>query len=250
MNTSIDLRMTYNAAGGPSFIFRQYITFAPTNGSTVLSSIDLLNDIVNSTTQTSFPAIRLGTLGNLEEGSWKQLYAKTKLVKVVIKYFPAVTMGLNQVTQTTGDVAPVANQFAQSAIMYTIPIYDNVDDIVYASGQIKTTSSKAELEDSLNKPYAKAHSIYKPWTRIMKPTNFMNYTTYGGQSIYNKRSGFIDLSNSDVTLNGLYIAAPPLTVGGLIPTTNPVASSYPGLGESFVLGRLQITYYQKFKMRE
>jgi len=251
MNTSLDLRMTYGAGATDSTIFRQYITFAPTNGSSILSSIDMFNTPVNTTSQTSFAAIRLGTLGSEEAGAWKDLYAKTKLVKVVMKYYPAVTMGVNSVSQAVaGDVAPVSNQLAQSAIMYTIPIYENVDDIVYPSGQVKTNQGKGALEDNLNKPYAKAHSIYKPWTRIMKPTNFMAYPTYGGQTINRKSSGFIDLSNTDVTLNGIYIAAPPLTVGGLIPTANPVQSAYPGTGESFVLGRLQITYYQKFKMRE
>jgi len=250
MNTSLDLRMTYDTNGLGGGIFRQYITFGLTNQSTVLSSIDMLNTTVTVATQTSFPAIRLGTLGIKEADSWKELYAKTKLTKVVIKYYPSVTMGINNITQATGDVAPVPGQLAQSAIMYTIPIYENVDDIVFSNGQLKMDSAKSSLEDTLNKPYAKAHSIYKPWTRILKPTNFMAYNTYGGQTINRKGSGWVDLSNPDVTLNGLYIAAPPLTVGGLVPTTNPIASAYPGLNESFVLGRLQITYYQRFKMRE
>lgn len=178
MNTSLDLRMTYDTNGLGGGIFRQYITFGLTNQSTVLSSIDMLNTTVTVATQTSFPAIRLGTLGIKEADSWKELYAKTKLTKVVIKYYPSVTMGINNITQATGDVAPVPGQLAQSAIMYTIPIYENVDDIVFSNGQLKMDSAKSSLEDTLNKPYAKAHSIYKPWTRILKPTNFMAYNTW------------------------------------------------------------------------
>ena len=77
----------------------------------------------------------------------------------------------------------------------------------------------------------------------------MEQPTYEGSSTFYKSNRWDDMSNPNVQLNGMLVVIPPLTLGGLQPLTTFSQSNIPGANEIFVLGRLQMTYYQKFKTR-
>jgi len=242
MNTSLDL-IAVSGASNSANIFSAYVQWGPCDGSGVASDLTLSN-------AATLNAQIYGTIPAREETAWKSLYGKTKLCKIVVQYFPAVTEGINQAVVTSG-IAAAANSLSQAAVMYTIPIYDNVDDIISTTGAVVAGQTRTDLEDNLNKPYTKCHSIYKRWTRIIKPKFFMSSPTYDASILFSKRGGFVDLSTDAIDLNGLYIAMPPLTVGGLQANASALnQSTYPSGGQRFVLGRLQFTYYQKFMTRE
>jgi len=242
MNTSLDLVMTYTAAAITTSIFRGYVQWEPTGTSGLSDDLIVTN---GATTRQLF-----GTLPNLEATAWKALYGKTKLSKVVVKYYPAITMGINQATIGT-TVTPTTGSLSQAAVMYTIPIYDNVDDIINEDGTLAQGVGRNDLEDALNKPYSKCHSIYKPWTRVIVPKVYMKSPTWEtGVNLYSKRGGYVDLSTG-VDMNGLYIAIPPITLGGLQADPGLAnQTNYPATGQKMILGRVTFTYYQKFMTRE
>lgn len=225
-----------------AFAFQTYLQWKPA-GSQSASPIKVV--LTNNTTTA---AQSLGTLPSAESSTWGSLYAKTKLSKVVVKYIPAITQGMSG-TSTAGANTTSFNLSAAN-IMYTIPIYDNVDDIVSASGVVQKDVSYPQFSNTLTKPYTKAHSVYKPWTRVIKPTTFLNtagYQTNDTTHLF-KKNMYIDISNNTQVLNGLLITMPPLSAGGILPATGsdqyiPIAT------QTVKLGRLQMTYYQKFKTR-
>jgi len=232
------------SAGAPpnTLTFRCYMQWAPCSEQT--DKIITLGNLQTDTVTT------LGTLPSGEGDSWKNLYGKTKIHKIVVKYMPAITQGMAGVVPgTTGlSPAPAALTFSNNAEMYTIPIYDNVDSVITDLGTIVPKPTDQDLNNMIQKPYTKAHSIYRPWTRIISPKEFMSYQSYQGGDLFQKRGGYFDLSNDVCRLNGLFIGMEPISIGGLTSGAN-VVESFPGDGAIFNLGKLQITVYQSFKVR-
>jgi len=222
--------------------FRCYMQWAP--------CIEQTDKVITMSNITTPAVTTLGTLPSGEGDSWKNLYAKTKIHKIVVKYMPAVTQGMAGVVPGAGGISPIAPPltFANSAEMYTIPIYDNVDSVITDLGGIIPKPTDQDLNNMIQKPYTKAHSIYRPWTRIISPKEFMSYQSYQGGDLYQKRGGYFDLSNDVCRLNGLFIGMEPISIGGLSNGAN-VLESFPNNNDIFNLGKLQITMYQSFKVR-
>lgn len=218
--------------------FQAFIQFAPTSNQAANSGVI---NLVNSPNPTS---LVLGTLAG-EQSAWPALYGKTKIHKIVMKYIPAQTCGM--AGQTPGATVTAATiNFSQSAVMYTVPVYDNVDDVIDDTGKIVTGT---DVQSYLIKPYCKAHSIYKPWTRVLTPKQYMTYTSYNGAQCFKKMGGYFDLDNVGTLLNGLWIGMEPITQGGLVPNNVQVDQSFPPINTVFVLGEIQLTIYQSFKTR-
>ena len=239
MSQSFDLIMVNTQSiTNNAWVFQQYIQWAPwQNQPNTINTINLSNATNNS-------AEVLGPLGD-EADRWQNLYGKTKLSKVIVKYYPAQTQGMTGIDSNTTDY-----QLAASNTMFTIPIYDNVDDIISTSSLVTKGITYQGLANTLTKPYAKCHSIYKPWTRVIKPTTYLNAAGYvtADNSHYYKKQTYIDANNNGTTVNGLYICMPPLSSAGLLPAEQDI-SYFPAEDERFILGRLEFTYYQKFRTR-
>ena len=238
MALSSTIKMVSTVAGGNSFT--GYIQFAPTNNFPI-ASVVLSNDVNNQAqVQGCLPG---------EKAIWPQLYAKTKLHKVVVKYIPAMTQGMPAyaITQTGAAIPPIS--FSAAATMYTIPIYDNVDEVINNLGVLITGTSSADLEKQLVKPYCRQHSIYKPWTRVLTPKLFNKYLTFENDDVFRKSGGYVDMGNDQITMNGLFIGMEPLTEGGLTVANTANDVNFPGNGQAFVLGELQFIIYQSFKTR-
>jgi len=223
--------------------FQAYLQFAPTT--------QQLDTIINLNNTTGSSAQALGTLGVSDGAAWGELYAKTKVNKVIVKYMPACTQGMGGLISATGTspVLPAGLTFSSSAVMYTIPIYDNVDNIIDDLGKLVPAPTQTALNTVIQKPYTKAHSIYKPWTRVLTPKEYMTYNSYQGGDVYAKRGGFFDLTNPVIRLNGLYIGMESISVGGLYTNVGLNAEGFPTAGQAFNLGQIQIQIYQSFKVR-
>jgi len=208
-------------------VFWMYLSFQPCKQETYGGQPTLViqNANVNQ--------YRIGTLA--EQDDWASVYAKTKLNRVVVSYYPAITNGM----------ASEAVALAQSAVIHTIPIYDNVDDIVSEGGAALLSYTQSELQDVLRKPYARTHNIYKPWKRVLVPKQFMKQSGYGGATNFYKKASFNDLSNTEVTLHGLLVGMPPVFAAGFNVSGDPL----PLIGEDITLGRIMLSFNQSFKTR-
>lgn len=224
---------------GITAAFQGFFQFAPTNNSTI--NVATLSNGSNNQAQVQ------GCLPG-EKSTWPLLYAKTKLHKVIVKYIPAQTQGMAAYLPGA-TVAPTAINFSQAAVMYTIPVYDNVDEVLDPFGVISVGQTVTDLEKQLVKPYCRAHSIYKPWTRVLSPKLFMKYGTYENDDVFRKSGGYVDMANDSITMNGLYIGMEPLSQAGLVPGNTGTDANFPAEGQAFVLGELQFTIYQSFKTR-
>lgn len=236
MAVSYDLSMEPTiVSSDTNFAYQAYIQWRPCVGQALVQpKIAMVN---NSTTN----AQTFGTLPNSEATNFSAIYAKTKLSKVVIKYMPCITQGM---AGTTLNLAANNN-------MYTIPIYDNVDDIVSTGGICNQSVALATFQNTIIKPYTKVHSIYKPWTRIIKPKCFLTTPGYEVADTTHlfKKDMYLDFDNVESRLNGLLITMPPLSAGGFLPSATP-DTYLPVFGTNVVkLGRIQMIYYQKFKTR-
>lgn len=244
--TSMSYDLVMKATVDPdvnNWAFQAYIAWQPwANQTNNITNLELQNNI----TQT---ARILGTLAD-EADRWKSLYAKTKLSKVIVKYMPSVTQGMTGVSNGTLDSYTTQDIFSLCAsnAMYTIPIYDNVDDIINNTLTVTKNVSYQGTTNVLTKPYVKSHSIYKPWTRVIKPKAFIKTPLYTGDDSLYKKNMYIDAANGNTLLNGLFITMPPLTGGGFIPA-GQTDLTIPKVGDLIKLGRLQFTYYQKFRTR-
>jgi len=234
--TSVPAQLRLTAVVSPTTtasVFWAYIQFQPCKSGApgVVENLDVIN-------QTGNLALKFPTLSTGD--SWDSVYSKTKLKKVVARYYPAVTQGL-------ADNIPGASLSAACTFV-TCPIYDNVDDIIDTTGAVTLAPTMAALQEVLRKPYARTHSIYKPVTRVLSPKSFLSTPSYQGavQQFY-KKSLFLDLSNQEVTLNGLLIGVPALHSGGLSPDGANVP--FPETGEFYTLGNVNLTYIQSFKVR-
>lgn len=226
---------------GGSENFQAYLQFAPTSNQATNTIIPMVN-------AGSPSSIVIGTLAG-EQTAWPALYSKTKIHKIVVKYIPAQTCGMGGYTPGTttspGTLAIPTINFSQAAVMYTIPIYDNVDDLIDNTGKLLSN----DVQTQLVKPYVKAHSIYKPWTRVLTPKQYMTYTSFQGAQIFKPIGGYFDLDNVGTLLDGLWMGMEPLTQGGLQQSNINGDQNFPPVGFSFVLGEIQMTVYQSFKVR-
>lgn len=235
--------MLAGTTGVAGATFQAYLQFAPTT-----QQLDTVIGL-NNTAATASQA--LGTLGVSDGAAWGELYAKTKVNKVIVKYMPACSQGMGGLISSTATspVLPAGLTFSSSAVMYTIPIYDNVDNVMDDLGKIVPAPTQAGLNAVIQKPYTKAHSIYKPWTRVLTPKEYMTYNSYQGSDVFAKRGGFFDLTNTGIRLNGLYIGMESISVGGLYTNGGANVEGFPTQGQSFNLGQIQIQVYQSFKVR-
>lgn len=242
MTTSADISLVGVSASG---VFRAYMQWLP-NSDQVDNDVTMLNGTA------PIGSIRLGTMAIGENTAWQELYGYTKVHKIVVKYYPACTVGMAGVVPSTtvsGGPQPGALSFSANTVMYTVPIYDNVDSVIDSTGKILVSNSNEDLMNMLAKPYAKSHSVYKPWTRVIIPKQYMNYPTFQNSSVYTKRGGYADMSQ-EILLNGLYITCEQMTVGGLVLDIGDNEQSFPKSGQVFNLGRLETTIYQSFKIRQ
>lgn len=240
ITTSADISMVGASASG---VFRTFIQWLATD-----DQVD--GDILMSNGAT-IGATALGTIPGGESASWQSLYGYTKVHKIVVKYYPACTVGMGAVipsTTVSGGPQPGTIAFSANAVMYTIPVYDNVDSVIDPVGKILINNSAAGLQNMLAKPYAKSHSIYKPWTRVLTPKQYMTYPTFENNTLYAKRGGYMDMSKQ-IILNGLYISCEQMTVGGLVLDVGDNEQSFPKSGQVFNLGRIETIVYQSFKIR-
>jgi len=220
----------YTSAATGQYYY-QYIQFRPCNNITNTANPEIT--MTNLGQSTAF------YLDTLPETEWTKIYAKTRLQKVVVKYIPAITEGI---------AGTSATNLSMCNSMYTIPIYDNVDAILDSAGEYVPDTARETLNDLLVKPYSKCHSMFKPWTRIIKPTSFLKAPGYESGDHFYKKNFFIDLANTDEAMNGLLVLAEPVQTAGLL-TGIGQPPKFPTQGNSFVLGRIQFTCYQSFKTR-
>lgn len=212
-------------------IYWMYISFAPCQNETLQPDPML---VIQNSAVTEY---NLGTL--CSDDAWTTVYAKTKLKKVVVNYYPGITQGMS------GAIAGLA----LDAVFHTIPIYDNVDDVINENGNLAAPATidytPKDLQDVLRKPYARTHSIYKPMKRVLVPKQFMKQSGYGGAENYYKKGSYHDLSNTEVKLHGLLIGMPAMSAAGF----NTGGTLLPVVEEDCRLGKLMFTYYQSFKTR-
>lgn len=233
--------------GGTNAYFRQCITFRPGGGETlsVLPQLSLSN-------LAASVASPLGTIPDGELGSWASLYSQTFLSKVIAKYTPAQTMGVSNQVSTSGETTFAASD----AVMWTVPFYDNVDKFLSTSNTVVVDPDESGMSTVKVSPYARKHSIYRPWTRILRPSAFLFTNEYiGTGTLYHKRRSFMDFggssgSESSLDMNGLCIMMPALRRGGEANPSTTTPQFYPADGNIFVLGKLTFTYVQIFKTRQ
>lgn len=224
--------------------FRSCVTFRPCTSEALLSVPQL--GLGNSNNPAGIP---LGTIPDLEYASWSGLYGQTKLGKVIVKYTPAQTMG---VTNQVSDLG-VSTFAASDAIMWTCPFYDNANKFLTSGNVVAIPPDEAGMSTVKVSPYARKHSIYKPWTRVLRPSFFELTTDYiGSTEMARKRgTGYVDLNSASaggIDLTGLCVMMPALRRGGESDSgTSP--QFYPAVGNIFVLGKLTFTYLQMFKTR-
>lgn len=225
----------HSPSGGPPHqTYQMYIHWSPT-GNEVLGAglpvIEMFNTL-------PIGAFTMGSIPDTEVANWSALYSKTKLAKVVVKFTPSSTVfsgqGLNQ-----------------AATMTTIPIYDNYDDIISTGGQLtQDPAANNILSHMKQKPYARTTSIYKPWTRVIKPKNYLEMPGYFGPDTFKPSTQWFDLSQTGIRIGGLYIIMNPIT-NYVTGTPSPVYTPEPTINDAglFCLGRLTFTMYQRFKTR-
>lgn len=223
--------------------FRKTITFRPAFSENLLVAPQIAIE-----NQASLASLPLGTIPDGEFGSWTSLYAKTMLSKVIVQYTPAQTMGVSNIVS---DETGAATFGAADAIMYTVPFYDNVDKFITATNGVAITPDELGYSNVKVAPYARKHSIYKPWKRILKPTFFEQTTDFiGSNPLRNKKRMYIDMTGAESSeCTGLCIMMPALRRGGEIDPFTTTPQYYPGFGRIFVLGKLTFTYVQYFKTR-
>jgi len=235
------------AAGG---YFRTYLSWRPAGAEALdpIPQITLTNEPV-----ASLPVSQaLGTIPATEFTPWTGLYARTKLKKVIVKYTPAQTMGVSNTVATAGSATTFS---AADSVMYTVPVYDNVDYFVNNSSQLQLEPDQSGFSRAKIAPYARKHSIYRPWTRVLSPAIYQITNEFpGSASLREKKHMYFDLNSTGtptelVDVNGLYLVMPFIRPGGEAPTgTGPTL--YPAVDSSWVLGKLTFTYVQYFKTRQ
>jgi len=217
---------------GVNDAFSLFLTFQPAGFSNP-SRLDLTNQVAHAVASLSPGPSTI---------SFASLYSKCYLSKVIIKYFPAVTEGLT----------PLNNLPLSAAnTITTVPIYDSIDNIMNKTKQTSVNSAD-ELELVQRRPYTKIHSIYKTFTRVLKPTQFTQYNSYSTEAAsnnYTKAKRWIDLNDNDTRVYGLLIGMRQFLTGGAFSPGAPTQIYPVASGEGFELGRLEVTMYTKYKIR-
>lgn len=232
----------YMQATGTGRYFQLYVEFNP--GLDEVLAVEPL--LVANNSSSSVAVNTIGTITAGEQTAIKSMYGKTKLAKVIVKYRPAATMGVSQFLNPLSPT--VVQSLSATNTMLTVPIYENTDDVVSAAGQYTQIPTQATYSSNKMKPYAREHSIYKPWTRVLKPQMTFVDTMYTGGVAYTKNSRWIDLTGTQAIHHGFLLNIPALKPAGLIVTATAPATIPQDL-QSFILGKLTFTFYQKFKTR-
>lgn len=241
-----DYDLVLNALTATTFIehYQAFIAFAPTSSEIIVAhpAITMLNVLPHG-------MFTMGTIPDGEEASWEALYAKTYLSKVLVSYQPNASAYnfVPSIPTTSGATSSLAG------VMHTVPIYDNLDDVITNGGQlIQDPANAASLSHMMQKPYSRTHSLMKKWTRVLKPSTSLQIPTYytGGANdhVYKKAKPWMDMTTSGGnTCTGLYIMCKPLTAYD----NSAVAIDIPdGTAiKALVLGRLTFKMYQKFRLR-
>lgn len=254
-----NLQMQCAGTTSQSGIFRAYVVFCINSGTENVSTITLSDDI----NETNLLAQIIAPVNTKQLAAWFELYSKTKFMKCVVKYYPAMTEGIAQTNIVGTGPTPTALNFAANANLYTCPIYENVDNIITDQGRLRVKNTTQALNDILAKPYCKEHSLYRRFTRVLVPKLTCGYQTYpndiiaSAATINQKRGGWIDLVRGNATdtdqadnvviHHGLYITAQPIQQAGLLNTAT-TNSTYPLAGQKFVIGRLTFTSYIAYKV--
>lgn len=222
-------------------IFQSYVCFRPNkeqdNGN---PNLVLTNNNPN--------AQIIGTIPLQEKQYWHGLYAKCKLSKVIVKYTPAITQGM--ATSTGLELQQMENlRLSTNAMMMTTPCYDNIDNVIDDDNFVKGAPAWVTYNDWCSKPYTRQHSIYKPWTRVLKPTQYMKDTSYdNNETSYHKQgSRWVD-TDTNVTMHGIKFMCPALLPAGLLPTGTTLQTQ-PNVLHAFLMGKVQFIYYMKYKQR-
>lgn len=239
-----------NNVGVTGGYFRAYISWKPAQAEIVapVPQIILTNDIVANAPEGT----PLGTIPETEYTPWTGLFARTKLKKVIAKYTPAQTMGVSNTVTTAGEATTFA---AADAVMYTVPAYDNIDLFVDGSNELQLEPDASGFGRAKIAPYARKHSIYKPWTRVLAPSIFTQVTEVPGSTgVREKKHMYFDMTNPDFSAtgidhHGMYIVMPFIRPGGESLTATG-ATLYPAVDSSWTLGKLTFTYVQYFKTRQ
>lgn len=229
--------------------FQTYIRFAPLlegDGSKNLA-IQLTNSLDNNRPCQVISTIPLG-----ERTAWNEIYAKTRLRKVVFKYFPSCESAtLPLVDETTGLTYQAG---IGTANIVTTPIYSNVDDVcTNNNGNKFETDNSESWTNFIKKPYSRVHAINRPWTRILKPVLTTNYELYNTTTQRLRKSlgtPWLDMTSAGTTpgstilLEGLNIMMQPIK----IIQNNGNVLQFPNENAPFVsIGKISITSYQDFK---
>lgn len=189
----------------------------------------------------------INSIGDSEYANWSTLYSQTKIKRIKIKYTPAQTMGVTNMASGSG----VTTFAAQDAVIVTCPVYDNVDSVISGAGASLIEPTTASYSNLKQKPYARVHSIYKPFVRIIKPQLTIQYNDYPGASPFRVKSDmWLDLSPGGVYNYGcLVMMMRALRRAGEYTVLTPPPLDFPSVGSVFVLGTVTMTYTQLFKTR-
>jgi len=156
------LRMnaTLLPAGGTGQYYRNYFRFGVNQNETI--SVNPILDLANNTTTN---LIQLGIFGDTELASWAALYSNVKLISVLVKYKPSITMGL--ITSSVG------SSLAANAVMYHCPILENIDDIITTASPVLAIAATGNaLSHVKQRPRVAETSIYRSWSRRFVPAFF------------------------------------------------------------------------------
>jgi len=237
---SQDYALTMVNASGANDCYQTYLQWIPTTSETTTPGA-----IMPMTDGLPNGSFTMGTMAPTEDNNFEGAYAQTKVKLIKVRYRPAQTMGVSNAISTAG----LATFAGEDTTMTTCPIYDNVDNIVTAAGQLTSAATTAKIQNIRTKPYARVHSIYKPWQRILRPSYFQSMPQYNTSGIINKKlNTWIDVTNGNVVLNGLLIMVPAIKQAGEFVTATP-PNLHPANLSSFVLGTVNVEYIQMFKTR-
>ncbi|AXH73135.1 MAG: putative capsid protein [Cressdnaviricota sp.] len=239
-NMSVDFELLMSRGASANQWYNCFIDFHPIQAMSLASNQQILLTNVKPST-----LVGLNTIPDLT--AIRALYSKTKLLKVIVKYTPAITIGAQNVQAANGF-------WAANAIMGTMPVYDNVDDFVNQIPQVIYPTDYQNALRAKSKPYFREHSIYKPWKRVINPIAYIEqdaYQTSTDIGWYKKiPTPWVDFDSPFAELYGFFIQMPVIKQAGVF-SGSLLPEEIPGSNQDqFYFGRLTFTFVQAFKIRE